>query len=581
MLAKLLNEDVLRSIAGHQSFTRGADYYADGNVLSIEEQNDSFAAKVQGTHLYHVEVWVDADGLAFECDCPMGEDLNFCKHCVAASLAWLGRPRRNGNGSKGSTKKSAAANKLRAQLLDLDKNALVELLTLEAARNPDFRDRLLLNAAQQNGKPPDFAAFRTALDKAIAHRDAEISGRMPEYRRRIEGVLDSINNLLEQGHANEVRELAERGLVQMEIVMEYGDDSYGSLRRIVARVEEMHLAACLAGKPDLPALAKILFELEIKSSWEVLHHAAATYADVLGKKGLAEYRKIAEAHWAKVPPPAPHEYDPDSYGQRSRIAGIMEALAQNSGDLEALIAIKSRDLSKASNFLEIAQVYKQAGNAAAALEWAERGARTFADNSDYQLREFLIAAYHSEKRHDDAIALAWKSFKERPGLDSYKILHKSASRAEQWPEWRKKALARLREKIAREKARESKFVSFRFAPDNHSDLVEIYLWEDDLETAWREAKSGGCHEQLWFRLARLRGKDHPEDAIGVYKQQLERVLEPAEPHAYKKSVDILREIYKLASRVGQEREFATLVMTVRVQCKARTSLMKLLDAEKW
>src|ERR1700689_168295 len=121
MLAKLLNEDVLRNIAGRQSFTRGADYYADGNVLSIEEQNDGLAAKVQGTHLYHVEVWVDADGLAFECDCPMGEDLNFCKHCVAASLAWLDRPRRNGNGSKRPTKKNAAANKLRAQLLELDR----------------------------------------------------------------------------------------------------------------------------------------------------------------------------------------------------------------------------------------------------------------------------------------------------------------------------------------------------------------------------------------------------------------------------------------------------------------------------
>jgi uncharacterized Zn finger protein len=35
-----------------------------------------------------VRLWAE-DGLVFSCDCPLGLDGEFCKHCVAAGLAWL------------------------------------------------------------------------------------------------------------------------------------------------------------------------------------------------------------------------------------------------------------------------------------------------------------------------------------------------------------------------------------------------------------------------------------------------------------------------------------------------------------
>jgi hypothetical protein len=108
------------------------------------------------------------------------------------------------------------------------------------------------------------------------------------------------------------------------------------------------------------------------------------------------------------------------------------------------------------------------------------------------LREFLIEEYHGRKRHSEAIAIAWTSFRERLGLDVYQVLHKSACRAKQWPEWREKALALLREKIAAKKEQPARS---EWASPHRADpslLVEIYLWEGDDEAAWMEAKSGGC-----------------------------------------------------------------------------------------
>lgn len=73
------------------------------------------------------------------------------------------------------------------------------------------------------------------------------------------------------------------------------------------------------------------------------------------------YRKLAEAEWAHVPPVLPGRDDPERYGKRFRITHIMETLAQESGDIEALVAIKRRDLSQAYAYLEIAEIYKVSG----------------------------------------------------------------------------------------------------------------------------------------------------------------------------------------------------------------------------
>ncbi|MFQ5955573.1 MAG: hypothetical protein ACE5JZ_10960, partial [Kiloniellales bacterium] len=76
---------------------------------------------------------------------------------------------------------------------------------------------------------------------------------------------------------------------------------------------------------------------EMESSFSAFHRAVLVYADVLGEAGLAAYRQLAEAEWAKVPALKPGEDDPNRYGRRYRITSIMEAMAlarlQRFGDL--------------------------------------------------------------------------------------------------------------------------------------------------------------------------------------------------------------------------------------------------------
>jgi hypothetical protein len=55
----------------------------------------------------------------------------------------------------------------------------------------------------------------------------------------------------------------------------------------------------------------------------------------------------------------------------------MEELAQTSGDVDALIAVKSHNLSSAHAFLELAEVLRKHRRYDEALAWAKKGISSF------------------------------------------------------------------------------------------------------------------------------------------------------------------------------------------------------------
>ena len=90
----------------------------------------------------------------------------------------------------------------------------------------------------------------------------------------------------------------------------------------------------------------------------------------------------------------------------------MEALAEINGDIEELVAVKSRDLSSGYRFLEIATIYKNFNMSEKALEWSEKGIKAFPKNTSSDLRDFLAEEYHNLKRFDDEMKLIWANFSD-------------------------------------------------------------------------------------------------------------------------------------------------------------------------
>ncbi|HIJ81151.1 MAG TPA: hypothetical protein HPP76_05535 [Desulfuromonadales bacterium] len=84
----------LRALAGGRSFMRGEEYFDEGAVGPVSEKSGVISAKIHGSRTYDVRLKVVSDmnaqvKLDYTCTCPVGQDGDFCKHCVALGLAWL------------------------------------------------------------------------------------------------------------------------------------------------------------------------------------------------------------------------------------------------------------------------------------------------------------------------------------------------------------------------------------------------------------------------------------------------------------------------------------------------------------
>jgi uncharacterized Zn finger protein len=350
---------------------------------------------------------------------------------------------------------------------------------------------------------------------------------------------------------------------------------------ILDRLQRTHLQACMASRPAPEELAKRLFSWELTSEWDTFHGAAATYADVLGAKGLAAYRILAEAAWARIVPLVPGADDADRYGSRFRITHIMETLARQTDNVEEIVAVKKRDLSSPYGFLEVAETYKQCGKDDLAVEWAARGVNAFQEQTDPRLLEFLANEYHLRSRHDEAMQLAWSQFSGSPCLERYQAMKRHADLCGQWSSWRVKALSAMREAVVKTKRREAGVRSDWASRAHSSELVKVFVWEGDAEAAWREAKSDGCSDSLWLNLAAKREEDHPEDALSVYQDQVARAVARTNNYAYQEAMSLLRKARAVMLRLGRDSEFRQYIASVRAANKAKRNFVKLLDAEKW
>ncbi|PLS84040.1 MAG: hypothetical protein CYG60_20035 [Actinobacteria bacterium] len=572
--AGVLNRRLLLELAGERFFERGEDYYRRGAVRSLIEYEGTLTARVLGTHEYRVKFRIHQEGgLSYSCSCPVGADGLFCKHCVAVGLARLEQRTEQKSPQEEGGGQGLTMEELEAFLEGQDKDVLVRLLLEQAMEDERLYGRLLMWAARTRSEGVDLATFRKAIDDAFYPGDLLNYGSTEDFTRAIADVVESISELLEEGLAKEAIELCEYALKAAEGAMDYDVDGYVS--GALEELEELHHAACKEAKVDPRALARRLFEWELDGHHDTFFEAANTYADVLGEEGLAEYRRLAEERWAQIPVLGPGEEDPRRYsGERFRITHIMESLARQEEDIEELVGVISRDLSGPHSYLRIAQIYTEAGQSEKALEWAEEAMWVFPDRRHSGLREFVAHQYHHGGRHEEATQLIWPRFAKSPRLESYEELKKHAERAEQWEKWRNKALDHVREDIAKRK--EGSGRSYFSLPVDHSELVRIFLWEDDVEAAWREAEEGGCTKELWLELASRREEEHPEEALAIYRSRIEPLVEQTNNAAYKEAHGLLVKARGLMRRLDREAEFEEYVRMLRTRYKRKRNFMKLL-----
>lgn len=110
--------------------------------------------------------------------------------------------------------------------------------------------------------------------------------------------------------------------------------------------------------------------------YDTFYRAAAIYDEVLGKMGLAEYRRLARETWEKLPP---RTKDSEFSDNRSRLEGVLDFFAEREGNVEERVALRARDLDSPWDYLRLAEFCLEHGREGEALGYAEEGLWKFED----------------------------------------------------------------------------------------------------------------------------------------------------------------------------------------------------------
>jgi len=78
-----------------------------------------------------------------------------------------------------------------------------------------------------------------------------------------------------------------------------------------------------------------------------------------------------------------------------------------------------------------------------------------------------------------------------------------------------------------------------------------------------------------------REQRHPEDALEVYKRQIERTVARTSDEAYRDAIGLLRRVNALLVQVERKSEFAEHLESVRARFKMKRNFIKLIDRAKW
>lgn len=554
----------LQSLAGPRSFERGHDYALDGRVSALTTTDDAVRAIVSGSHPYQVAVHVGDDDVEWECDCPVGQRGQLCKHVVAVTLVSTGQatpePSRD-------TPSPPAQGDLKTYLTTLDQQALIDLVLERAALDGLFEARLLAAASIGTGVALQEAPYRQALAAAF-DTDGYVDYREAwDYTSGIVAVLDEVHGLLDAGYAAEVKNLSEYAADLGEESIGYIDDSDGGMSVVAEEIRDLHLHACRLARPDAKELAGTLFDRErADDTLEIFYGAVETYAEVLGEEGLAEYRRLASAEWDALPALGPGDRHGEWSSARFRITGIMLSLADLAGDVDEAVRVLAHDQSSAYGFLTIAQRLSRAQRHDEALEWALRGLSAHGRH-DRRLIEFIAAEHHRAGRAEQAIEICWDAYQEAPSVETYRRLKDYAQRADLWSEHRDRARTLLRDHAK--------------AQPDRSILVAVLLLDGDAEQAWAEASAGGCRRDQWLDLARLREDEHPDDAIPLWREEVSRLIAAKNNQSYAEAVDLIDRIGQLMSAAGRADDFAPYVAGLAAVHKRRRNLMTLFSARGW
>jgi hypothetical protein len=254
----------------------------------------------------------------------------------------------------------------------LDEQVARQLLANAAEWHEDVMRAVRLAAADEGER---LAVLQVAVDDGLRTRRHLDYWGSSLWARDAAPVVDALADEAASEPSAEVVVLLQRAAGHLVKVIMRADDSDGMIGGLARRVLDLHREACAAGVADPQALAKwmVRFAFDDQDFFEI---DPVPYADALGDKGLAVYRReVAKRSAAAVDvgDRSPKLGDIDAGFPSFAARYAAERLAIIDRDVERLVELLGGDLSLPHQYTDVAEAMVELGHADDALVWARRG----------------------------------------------------------------------------------------------------------------------------------------------------------------------------------------------------------------
>ncbi len=564
-----LDEEDIRRRVGAESFNRGQRYFRDGNIVHGRRAGTTLKADCHGSrgNLYRVSANVeDGEIVDASCSCPVGGG-GHCKHVAALLLTWLAQP---DDFREVEETVSALQQRSKEELIALVQQMLLRVPELETLLE------VPLPTGQQSGRTVDPETYRRQVAAAFTYNEYEW-GVEDSIADEVGATLEIGDGFLAQGDtANAV---AVYQAVSAEVLENYESfhDESGALGDLVSRCVD-GLSRCLeAETADEELREKIL-----RALFDVYHFDVdfggvglgdAVPDIILNHANAAEKKQVVE--WVRAAM-TKHSGDEWSANYHRQVYGgfLLELKADELDDesflrlcrethrlndlVDRLLALgrvdeASDEAERAGDYelLTLADIFVQHQQAKVAERLMNERVKTAKDT---RLAEWLKE--RSKAKGDSAGALAWarKLFEEYPSLERYDEIHKLALELDTWQSVRAELLVWLNQQ------------------KDFTLLTEIHLAAKEIDAALATLKKiqDRYFPAIGLRLqvAQAAEATHPRDALRIYLEEAERIIQARNRGAYDQACQYLVRVRKLYQQLNESEVWEQYLQKVKVETKA-------------
>lgn len=386
----------------------------------------------------------------------------------------------------------------------LDEQVARRLLVAAAELHEDVSRAIWLAAADESDR---LVVLKAAVDDGLRTRRHLDYWGSSSWARDASPVVDALGDAVATEPSAELVVLLQRAAGHLVKVIMRADDSNGMIGDLTRQVLDLHREACAAGVAEPQALAKwmVRFAFDDQDFFEI---DPVAYADVLGEKGLAVYRR--EVAQRSDPAAEPTDRSPrlrDMYAGFPSFAAkyAAERLAVIDGDVDRLVQLLGGDLSSPHQFVRVAEAMIELGHGDDALGWARRG---IAETSGWQVAKLYDLAADLLSDAGEVVELRRHHHEHMPGSSTYAKLRSAARANGTWEAEIGPARAVLAER-------------------DLAGLIDALLADGEPDQAWKAATAGDrvLAASQWLRLAEAREPTAPAEAMAVYLRLVDEVLD--------------------------------------------------------